>query len=133
MKTSWNSLGEALRDRLVRRESLSIDTLTGLESLLLEADREIMDAPMTCSHDHNFVALLIPHCRGAIALAKAELLYGTNPVLRQLAQEMIAAHQREIRVLQQQITEMTKRAKRSIPVENDHRATRRSYAGESES
>ena len=57
-------------------------------------------APMNGQADHDFAAMMIPHHQGAVDMAKAELLYGTNPVLRRLAQEIIVTQGQEIQVMQ---------------------------------
>ena len=57
-------------------------------------------APMTGDPDHDFAAMMIPHHQGAIDMAKAQLLYGANPVLRRLAQEIIVTQGQEIQVMQ---------------------------------
>ena len=41
--------------------------------------------------DRDFVAMMVPHHQGAVDMAKAELKYGHNAQLRQLAQEIVAA------------------------------------------
>jgi hypothetical protein len=46
--------------------------------------------------DHDFVAMMVPHHQGAIAMAQAELRYGRNEVLRRLSQEVIVTQQQEI-------------------------------------
>jgi uncharacterized protein (DUF305 family) len=46
--------------------------------------------------DIDFVTLMLPHHQAAIDMAKAELLYGTDPQMRRLAQEIIADQQSEI-------------------------------------
>lgn len=66
-------------------------------------DREMRNAPMTGEPDHDFAAMMIPHHQGAIDMAKAELLYGKDPVLRRLAQEIIVTQNAEIQVMQQQL------------------------------
>ena len=54
------------------------------------------DAPMTGDADHDFASMMIPHHQGAIDMAKAELLYGKDPTMRRLAQEIIADQKSEI-------------------------------------
>ena len=46
--------------------------------------------------DRDFVAMMIPHHQGAIDMARAELKYGHNEKLRQLAQAIVAQQQNEI-------------------------------------
>ena len=50
--------------------------------------------------DIDFVRLMIPHHQGAIDMAKAELLYGKDPVMRRLAQEILVDQQSEIDAMQ---------------------------------
>jgi uncharacterized protein (DUF305 family) len=40
--------------------------------------------------------MMIPHHQGAIDMAKAELIYGKDPVMRRLAQEILVDQQSEI-------------------------------------
>ncbi len=60
-------------------------------------------APMTGDPDHDFAAMMIPHHQGAIDMARAELLYGKNPVLRRLAQEIVVTQDSEITVMQKEL------------------------------
>ena len=46
--------------------------------------------------DADFVAMMVPHHRGAIDMAVAVLRYGRNPQVRRLAQEIIVTQQQEI-------------------------------------
>ena len=50
--------------------------------------------------DRDFVALMVPHHQGAVAMARAELRYGHNKRLRSLAQEIIVTQQEEIAEMQ---------------------------------
>ena len=59
-------------------------------------DRQMATAPMNGNVDHDFAAMMIPHHQGAIDMAKAELIYGTDPVMRRLAQEILVDQQSEI-------------------------------------
>lgn len=57
-------------------------------------------APDTGMPDRDFVTLMIPHHQGAIDMAEALLLYGKDPQLRRLAQEIINDQQSEIQLMQ---------------------------------
>lgn len=59
-------------------------------------DGRMATAPMNGYVDHDFAAMMIPHHQGAIDMAKAELIYGTDPVMRRLAQEILVDQQSEI-------------------------------------
>jgi uncharacterized protein (DUF305 family) len=61
---------------------------------------------MTGDADHDFAAMMIPHHQGAIDMAKVELLYGKNPVLRRLAQEIVVTQRSEIDVLRMLLDRM---------------------------
>jgi Domain of unknown function (DUF305) len=46
--------------------------------------------------DRDFASMMIPHHRGAIDMAEAELRHGHNEQLRRIAQEIIVDQQQEI-------------------------------------
>jgi len=50
--------------------------------------------------DADFVKLMLPHHQAAIDMAKTELLHGTDPQMRRLAQEIVADQQSEIELMQ---------------------------------
>ena len=50
--------------------------------------------------DVDFVRLMMPHHQAAIDMAKTQLLYGKDPQMRRLAQEMITDQQLEIELMQ---------------------------------
>jgi uncharacterized protein (DUF305 family) len=60
-------------------------------------------APMNGDPDHDFASMMIPHHQGAVDMAKAVLLYGKNPVLRRLAQEIIVSQGSEIAVMRAEL------------------------------
>jgi uncharacterized protein (DUF305 family) len=50
--------------------------------------------------DVDFVRLMLPHHQGAVEMAKAELLYGTDPQMRRLAQEIVIEQQSEVQLME---------------------------------
>ena len=50
--------------------------------------------------DVDFVRLMLPHHQGAIDMAKVQILYGKDPQMRRLAQEIITDQQSEIALMQ---------------------------------
>ena len=67
-------------------------------------DREMASAPMNGNIDHDFATMMMPHHHGAIDMAKAELSYGKDPVMRRLAQEIIVDQESEIDAMQLWLT-----------------------------
>lgn len=70
------------------------------------ADQEYQDAMRVMAHDAlpaltgdpdtDFVLLMKPHHQAAVDMAKVELRHGRDPALRKMAQDIIAAQNREI-------------------------------------
>jgi uncharacterized protein (DUF305 family) len=68
-------------------------------------DSAMMAAKLTDDPDRDFAAMMIPHHQGAIDMAKAELIYGHDPVLRRLAEGIIVEQQQEIELMQRSLQE----------------------------
>ena len=49
--------------------------------------------------DADFGKLMLPHHQAAVDMAKTELLYGSDPQMRRLAQEIIADQESEIQLM----------------------------------
>jgi Domain of unknown function (DUF305) len=73
--------------------------------LELVESMHVMHAAMTAvqptgDNDVDFVKLMLPHHQAAIDMAKTQLLYGQDPQMRRLAQEIITDQQSEIELMQ---------------------------------
>ncbi len=55
-----------------------------------------MDLRPSGDADRDFVAMMLPHHQGAVDMAKVELQYGKDPVLRKLAAAIVKAQDIEI-------------------------------------
>jgi uncharacterized protein (DUF305 family) len=72
------------------------------QHFVLESDLAVskMDSGMIGNEsgdvDQDFVATMIPHHQSGIDIARAELKYGHDEKLKQLAQAIVSEHQQEI-------------------------------------
>lgn len=66
-----------------------------METAMVQADASHVGTP-----DADFIRLMVPHHQGAIEMAKAVLLHGTDPALKNIVQGIIAEQTNEITYLQ---------------------------------
>lgn len=60
-----------------------------------------MDIKFTGNPDGDFLRGMIPHHQGAIDMAKVVLQYGSDPEVKKLAQDIIAAQEKEIAMMKE--------------------------------
>ena len=70
----------------------------GMDSVMVVMDEGMrrMTGARPDNIDASFAAMMLPHHQGAVDMARLQLLYGTDPALRRLAQSIIAEQQVEI-------------------------------------
>ena len=74
----------------------SDDAHTDLMDAMPAMNRDMMAGGTARDIDVAFVCSMIPHHRGAIDMAKAELAHGDDPWAKALAEGIIAAQEKEI-------------------------------------
>src|SRR6202047_3171909 len=78
-----------------------------MDESMKRMDTDMNSAPMNGNCDHDFATMMMPHHQGAIDMAKAELIYGKDPVMRRLAEEIIVDQQSEIEAMQLWLSKQT--------------------------
>jgi uncharacterized protein (DUF305 family) len=88
----------------------SVASAASFDEMMHEAMTR-MDSGMSIRHsgnpDRDFAAMMIPHHQGAIDMAKVELQYGRDPVLRRLAQGIIVEQQQEVELMRRQLQRLS--------------------------
>ena len=92
---------------------------------LMDQSEDIMNqgmaqAPMLGNPDHDFASMMIPHHQGAVDMAKVELLYGKDPAMRRLAQEIIVSQGSEIAVMQMSLKQFAETHTDNTSTGNHH-------------
>jgi uncharacterized protein (DUF305 family) len=74
------------------RNKFEADMASGTNRMMLD-----MHSPgYSGNPDRDFLAMMIPHHEGAVDMARLELIHGRDPLVRQLAEEIIASQTVEI-------------------------------------
>lgn len=63
---------------------------------MVKMAEDMETAPMTGDSDKDFLAMMIPYHEGAVEMARLVLIHGRDPLVRKLAEDIIAAQQAEI-------------------------------------
>ncbi|WP_082794557.1 HK97 family phage prohead protease [Acetobacter malorum] len=67
-----------------------------MDQAMSDMMRGMSDASMTGDPDHDFLAMMIPHHQGAIAMAQAEIAHGKSPAAIALAHSIVSAQTGQI-------------------------------------
>jgi uncharacterized protein (DUF305 family) len=97
---SWMALmvapALAQQDQAMPGAPADRDMMAGMATM----NHDMGAAPMTGDADRDFVAMMIPHHQGAVAMAGVELRYGKDKAMRRLAMDIVAAQKKEIALMQ---------------------------------
>jgi len=85
---------------LAQMEPRAMSFMHAMKDSMERMDDGMKSGPMNGGVDHDFATMMMPHHQGAIDMAKAELLYGKDPVMRRLAEEIVVDQQSEIQAMQ---------------------------------
>ncbi len=106
-----NAMGSTMTNAMGNGPSDQVNTPTlyntsspadvALNASMNTMQHDMMGATMTGNADQDFVAMMIPHHKGAVAMAQVELQYGKDPQMRRLAASIIAAQNVEIAQMRQ--------------------------------
>ena len=88
---------QAMHKHAIKSESDS--AWTELQSSMEKMHLAMHSIGASGNSDADFVRLMIPHHQAAIDMARTQLLYGKDPQMRRLAQEIIADQQSEIELM----------------------------------
>lgn len=66
--------------------------------------RDMHAPPPSGDPDRDFLAMMVPHHRGAVEMARLVLAHGRDPLTRQLAEHVLATQQVEIAAMEQRLT-----------------------------
>jgi uncharacterized protein (DUF305 family) len=86
--------------------SVATESFTTLMMQAIEHMHRDMSIVPSGDPDRDFAAMMIPHHQGAVDMAKVELQFGRNPVLRRLAQGIIVEQLQEIEVMQRELRQL---------------------------
>jgi uncharacterized protein (DUF305 family) len=84
---------------LAQQRATTEDFMGQMNNAMADMDRSMSSAPMNGNADHDFASMMIPHHKGAIEMAKSELLFGKDPTMRRLAQEILVDQESEVEAM----------------------------------
>lgn len=73
---------------------------SALNGSMAQMHGTMMSVKPSGNSDADFIRLMLPHHEAAIGMARTELIYGKDPQLRRLAQEIITDQQSEIELME---------------------------------
>lgn len=79
-----------------------------MDASMAQMMRDMHQAPTSNDPDRDFLAMMIPHHEGAVDMARLVLVHGRDPLVRRLAEEIIASQQTEIAAMRARLSILDK-------------------------
>jgi uncharacterized protein (DUF305 family) len=105
------SRAQTVHEHRSSTNGIEAGSFTALMTQAMERMHKDMSIVPSGDPDRDFAAMMIPHHQGAVDMAKVELQFGKNPVLRRLAQGIIVEQLQEIEVMQRELRQLPAAAK----------------------
>jgi len=83
-------------------EAYAHEMHTGMDRMM----RDMHAAGASGDADVDFLAMMIPHHEGAVEMARLVLVHGRDPLVRQLADEIIAGQTTEITAMRARLARL---------------------------
>lgn len=77
---------------------------------MVRMHEDMLRTPPTGDADRDFLAMMIPHHEGAVEMARLLLIHGQDPLVRRLAEDIIAGQQAEIEAMKARLQILSKGA-----------------------
>jgi uncharacterized protein (DUF305 family) len=100
------SRAQSAHDHKSATHGIEAGSFTALMLQAMEHMHKDMSIVPSGDPDRDFAAMMIPHHQGAVDMAKVELQFGKNPVLRRLAQGIIVEQLQEIEVMRRELQQL---------------------------
>lgn len=82
---------------------------SGMHTSMEKMMKDMETAPMTGDPDRDFLSMMIPHHEGAVEMARLVLVHGRDPLVRRLAEEIIAGQTTEIQSMKERLSILSKK------------------------
>ena len=96
-----------------KRSQFETDMDKGMARMM----QDMHEPGYTGNPDHDFLAMMIPHHEGAVDMARLLLIHGRDPLVRQLAEEIIAGQTVEIQSMQRRLHTLQQRTAKGAEAE----------------
>ena len=89
----------AMADDIADMNHMNMDAASPADKAFAQSMQKMMqdmNGKPTGDADKDFVMMMMPHHQGAVDMAKIELQYGKDPMLRRMAQAIVTSQEKEI-------------------------------------